>query len=817
MRQKRQSLLDMAPRSSHNVSDRAQDGRVPQHLDLRSKVNKKPHLNNAQTNAQTNVRFHQTPPSSGMRSQVSRSSDEVDGSLHRDQNSERQASKSASPRFWKAKKDAMQQPEATPPAVSYPSEHQQYDPDKPLLDLFVIARTVWAKKWLIVILGCLGAVLGVLIALSTPHKYYADSRLILDPRGVQVTDTINNNNTASSQVLLAVVDSQMQVARSTPVLERVVEKLRLDEDGEFNGQDGSGLLSKIKDLFSGASSSRDPFQNSVDYLRKNMGVSRDPDTFLVYIGVATKNAEKSALVANTIVDEYLIEYSGQQSGIFAKTSTSIDIRLEELRLRLDEAEKSVVDYRAQNDIIDVGGGVINQKEMLALSNELAKVRSDQIAKSVLAEELKKTDINQIVSGSFPKAALSTTLSALREQYSTDRAKSDSLAVGLGPRHPKYIAAVASVDAVEAEIKNELRRIVQTAQNDVARAQNSEKQLASKLAVLKTRASDQSVENVGLRELERKADAIRQIYESLLRRARETTERGNLETSVIQVIAKAEPPKLPSTTSRKTTVIIFGLLGGILGLFIAVMFGAIESLKSNFSPRSTERSEGRYQDDQYLESDKYRASDQPNASSDDNYNNNWHENPNDLDEMHGRNQQFVSPHYPSQSSATAYSLQEQSHGQHQAPLQQQPHEQQLPQHQQPMPIQSTPATPITAPVMQPLPWQQTTPYPAQNHFAAMGHTNSQMQWAPPTMPQYQQPIQESHSPSQSVQNEPVLVPVAQVQASKLPGDFVENTPVPTTNIKPEQVDNSADVQRLRSDVQRLRSELETWANVRSRHG
>lgn len=812
MRQKRQSLLDMAPRSSHNVNDQAQGDRVPQHRAVRSKVSKKVQLNNAQTNAE----FHQTPPSSGVRSQVSRSSDQVDGTLHRDQNSERQASKFASPHFWKTKNDAMQQPESTPPGVSNPSNHQQYDPDKPLLDLFIIARTVWAKKWLIVILGCLGAVLGVLTALSTPHKYYTDSRLILDPRGVQVTDTINNNNTASSQVLLAVVDSQMQVARSTPVLERVVEKLRLDEDGEFNGQDGSGLLSKIKDLFSDASSSRDPFQNSVDYLRKNMGVSRDPDTFLVYIGVATKNAEKSALVANTIVDEYLIEYSGQQSGIFAKTSTSIDIRLEELRLRLDEAEKSIVDYRAQNDIIDVGGGVINQKEMLALSNELAKVRSDQIAKSVLAEELKKTDINQIVSGSFPKAALSTTLSALREQYSTDKAKSDSLAVGLGPRHPKYIAAVASVDAVEAEIKNELRRIVQTAQNDVARAQNSEKQLASKLAVLKTRASDQSVENVGLRELERKADAIRQIYESLLRRARETTERGNLETSVIQVIAKAEPPKLPSTTSRKTTVIIFGLLGGILGLFIAAMFGAIESLKSNFSPRSMERSEDQYQDDQYLEPDKYRASDQPNASSDDNYNNNWHENRNDLDEMHARNQQFVSPHYQGQSSEMAYSLPEQSPKHQYAPSQQQP-QQQEPQRQEHLPVQPTTMAPVTTPLIQPLPWQQTNPYPEQNHFTAMGHTNSQMQWASPAIPQYQQPIQESHSPIQMVQNEPVLVPKVQVQTSNLPDSFVENTPAPMTNVEPEQMDNSADVQRLKSDVQRLRSELETWANARSRHG
>lgn len=774
MRQKRQSLLDLASASPQHRGYRKVRSNAQNKVKIRSKVRatRPNHSENIANSGMNNGLVDRNVHNHSSRS----------ARIEDDLRSTDQRHKTGKFGFF-TRKDQANSPEKlaqSTPVDRVPEYNNSYeiDPDKPLLDLFIIVKHIWLKKWLIIVLGLIGAALGVFVALSTPHKYYADSRLILDPRDVQVTDTVNNNNQASSQVLLAVVDSQMQVARSTSVLERVVEKLRLDQDPEFNGDNNSGILSKIKSVLSSSSNSKDPYENAVAYLQKNMGLARDPETFLVYIGASTNNAEKSALVANTIVEEYLVEYSKQQSGIFSKTSNSIEIRLEELRKKLDAAEKAIVDYRSENDIIDVGGGVINEKEMLALSNELAKVRADQVAKSVIANELRNADVNGVISGSFPEAALSTTLAELRKQYTEAKSKSDSLAVGLGPRHPQYIAAKASADAVAVEIKNELTRIISSTQNDVLRARDSESQLAEKLAVLKTRASSQSTENVGLRELERKAEAIRQIYESLLRRARETTERGNLETSVIQVIAKADPPQQPSTTSRKTTVLLFGILGGMLGLAIAFILGSIESLKQHSVERRT-AGEASHKQQRSFEDNRERRINRVDLEE--------HGLANTVQDYNRESSQIEPAHdFRAQMTNSTHGHDSNSH----TPLPQQ----NLSPHQPVYPPQFNPV------VMAP-------PYAAQS-VMPNGYPMPQAQWQSPNIPYGYAP--QMHAQSQQVHQAQANPQVFDPNNSANPVQSEQNV----ASVSTQQNEDRDKVMRLKSDVQRLRAELESWAQSRN---
>lgn len=471
---------------------------------------------------------------------------------------------------------------------SYSSDEQQkyyHDPDKPLLDFVAIIMSVWRRKFLIVALAFIGGIIGVLVALSTPHTYYAESEIFLDPRELRLTDTDLSNNPVSSDLLLALVDTQMRVATSTTVLQNTIDELGLASDPEFNGK-SSGFGKGLVELFSSSSSdSPDINKRVLEQLRKSIGVGRDPKTLVVSLGVSTRSAEKSALIANSIVEQFLREFSLQKSGFFNQTSSSIQERIDILRTRLDGAENAIVKYRSANDIIDVGGGVINQKEMLSLSDSLTKIRSDQIAKSILAEELSKVDVNAVISGSFPQAALTNTLSDQRKQYSVAKSTSDSLAVGLGPRHPKLVAAQASVKALETDIRDELRRIIAAAQRDAKRTQQSEAELSSQLAVLKSRSSDLSVENIELEDLMRKANSLRSLYEQLLKSSSETAVQGELSSSKIQVISRAESPDVPSSTSRKITVILFAFIGGMLGLTYAMIIGAWTGIQQNYTSRS----------------------------------------------------------------------------------------------------------------------------------------------------------------------------------------------------------------------------------------
>ena len=464
-----------------------------------------------------------------------------------------------------------------------PAAGRYEDGSRPLLDASILIAAVWRFRRIIAVCAFLGAVIGVLMALSTPHKYYAESRLFVDPREIRVTEDDIRNQQLSTEAMLAITDSQLQILSSTSVLEKVIEDLGLDRDPEFNGSMSSGGisggLSVLRQIISGSGGGSENEQKALNNLREALSVARDTRTFIIIVGVSTRDPEKSALIANQIVETYLDSEGQAQSNLLERTSESIDTRLNSLRADLDAAERAVERYKAENGLVGVGGEFIDDKVILALSDQLANARAMKVGIRVKADNLAKVKIDDVLSGAFPEELLSTNLSELRKQYTQTKSNAEALATRLGPRHPQYIAAMQSLETITREISAELRRIVASSQTELQRAVETEQELASQMAVAKSRAIDQSVELVTLRELERKANATRGIYEAFLTRSRETSERSNLSTRNVRVISPAEAPLVPMGPSRKI-IVVAGMLAGFLGgVGLALLVGAIESIRA----------------------------------------------------------------------------------------------------------------------------------------------------------------------------------------------------------------------------------------------
>ena len=465
-----------------------------------------------------------------------------------------------------------------------PSSSGQFEDEaRPLLDPSILVAAVWRHRNRIGMATVAGAVLGVVMALSTPHKYYAESRLFVDPREVRVTEDDIRNQQLSTEAMLAITDSQLQILSSTSVLEKVVTDLGLDRDPEFNGSMSSGSigagLSLIRDLFTGKSGASEIEQKALNNLRDAVSVGRDAKTFVIILGVDTRDPEKSALIANKIVETYLDSEGRAQSSLLERTSESIDTRINSLRADLDAAEREVERFKAENGLVGVAGQYIDDKVILALSDQLANARAMKVGIRVKADNLARVKIGDVLSGAFPEELLSSNLTELRKQYTQTKSNAESLATRLGPRHPQYIAAMSSLETITKEISAELRRIVASSQTELQRAVETEQELASQMAVAKSRAMDQSVEFVTLRELERKANATRGIYEAFLTRSRETSERSNLTTRNVRVISPAEAPMQPMGPSRKLIAIAGMAAGFFAGLGLATLAGAVQSIRA----------------------------------------------------------------------------------------------------------------------------------------------------------------------------------------------------------------------------------------------
>jgi uncharacterized protein involved in exopolysaccharide biosynthesis len=459
---------------------------------------------------------------------------------------------------------------------------------RPLIDPIKIVGGIVKSRNIILATTVAGALLGVALALSTPKKFESVAELLVDPRDIKIVDREVTQGGLPSDATLAIVENQVRVLTSGSVLEKVVDKLNLAADPEFNGQaEGFGirsLISEVRSIFSRDEGGGDVRRAlAIRNLGQALEVERGGKTFVVSIGAITQDAQKSALIANTLTDTFLQSYGDIQSVTAGRASDELTSRLAELQSGVEEAERKVEAFKAEKDLIDAQGRLISDDEMVKLNEQLSIARARTIELNARAASARGLDLDAVVGGELPEQISSPVMAELRSQYAVSKQEVERLSVRLGPRHPERLAAEAQLSGARDSLTSELRRIVSSIQVDLRRAVQLEQDLASRLAQLKVRQGAVSEDLVTVRELEREAAAKRAVYESFLLRARETNEQRGMNTANMSVISVAQPALEPLGPSRSMTVIFSTILGFMAGIGIGGARGAVDSLRGGSTP------------------------------------------------------------------------------------------------------------------------------------------------------------------------------------------------------------------------------------------
>ncbi|MBB3936459.1 GumC family protein [Aureimonas phyllosphaerae] len=452
------------------------------------------------------------------------------------------------------------------------------------LDPAYLAASVWRVKRKILLAGVLGAAVAGAFALSQPKQYTATAQIVLDPRELnlvqnELTPTANGLNTDAA---LALVEGQISVMTSNSVLLRVVREANLTADTEFNGLRETwlgGLSATLSALMSddpvAAADTRE--LRTVTNLWRHISAVRNANSFVINVSVTSEDADKAARLANLTTQTFIAEQGRAQSDLARRATEALSSRLAELRARVVEAEDAAEAYKAQNQLVGVGGRLIDDDYITRVNNQLADVRSQITSLNVRARSLREASVEDIAAGSFPEGLNSESLLRLRQVYSEAAQNQAILASRLGPRHPQRIAADQALATARRAIETELSRIVASAQTELARAQATERDLTGQIDTLRSRQIETSGAFVRLRELEREVDASRAVYEAYLLRARQTSEQERLNTTNVRVISDATVPFQPSSLSRKI-VVILGFVGGIgLGIALALLVAMVRAI------------------------------------------------------------------------------------------------------------------------------------------------------------------------------------------------------------------------------------------------
>ena len=413
------------------------------------------------------------------------------------------------------------------------------------------------------IFGCavVCALLGFAASKLLAPRYVAVAQIYIDPGNLPGAGQDAPAPGQDSNGFINYVESQGLIITSRAVLERVVANEKLDADPDFIG------ASPFPAFLGAPPGAPERAAAAAAALATRIQVKRPERTFVMDLSVSDRDPDKAAELANATARAFIEVSSSWQSDASRQTEASLAGRLEALRKRVIDAEKKVEDFKAANGLVGTRDLLVTEQQLKDMTAQMMIARTKAAEARSRLDQIENAHRRGGDVAAIASQITSASLAALRSQQALARQRLADLTGELGPRHPLVIDAKARVSAADAAVDAELTRFGQSQRIEYESAKQLEASLSRQLDELKTQSNANGQSSVGLRDLEREAEAARGVYELFVTRSRESGEIQQVEPTRSRIISLATAPKSRAFPPSGALMTAAGLLLG-LGLGVA---------------------------------------------------------------------------------------------------------------------------------------------------------------------------------------------------------------------------------------------------------
>ena len=433
---------------------------------------------------------------------------------------------------------------------------------------------------IIVVVTLIGIGLGVVYLINTPPSYTVTTDLIIDTRKFNLLPVQQQAVMGDFPLDDAAVDSQIELLKSKNIALSVVKNLHLMQDPEFTVH-SSGLMGAIfgfifdpiVSLISARTGSSEPIseteltQQAIGALRGGLSVKRVGFTYVIQIGFQSTNPDLATRIANGVADAYILDQMEAKYQATQRASSWLQDRIRELREQASAAERAVVKFKTQNNIVTTGGGekggrLISEQQVAELSSQLiiaralsdeARARLDRI-EVVLNTDSRDAPVDATVADSLKNEVVTK----LRSQYLELARREADWTARFGTGHLAVVNVHNQMREIQNSIRSELQRIAETYKSDYQIAKQREEGVQKELsqAILRSQQTDQA--QIALRELESNAQTYRSLYDNFLQRYMESVQQQSFPITEARVISEASRPMGKSSPSTRKVLALSGL-------------------------------------------------------------------------------------------------------------------------------------------------------------------------------------------------------------------------------------------------------------------
>ena len=378
------------------------------------------------------------------------------------------------------------------------------------------------------------------------------------------------------------METQVELLRSDEVALRVINKLNLSEDPRFIGGESRSLLRSL--LYRVAPGyfpespalSEDERQSlALGQFDKSLSVSRIGVTYAIEIEFESGYPDLAAEVANAVAEVYIELQRTTEYDAARRASDWLEKRIPEVRAKSEDAQKAVVEYKREHNIVETGGGrSIDDQRLTDMNDKLNAARDETLNAKARIDQfsaVRGTDVPRAAaSGSNAGSAETDLLDKLRSQYLDVVSKEAESSPKLGPNNPAIVSLRNQKAQLHLEMTEEIQRLKDASESDYAAAQVRESSLKKEFdaEVLHNQQTNQA--QVKLRELESSAQAYQDLYNTFIARYNASLQQIASPIAEASIITPASP--LIQRDYKKTyqAAALFPALALALGLGIALL-------------------------------------------------------------------------------------------------------------------------------------------------------------------------------------------------------------------------------------------------------
>jgi uncharacterized protein involved in exopolysaccharide biosynthesis len=406
--------------------------------------------------------------------------------------------------------------------------------------------TVVRKRWKI-IAGC--AVVGAALAAVKVHLdvpiYRASARVIIE-REQQI---VNFQQTPSYEWDFGeFFQSQVQIIRSRPVMQRVMDTLSL------------------KDRHPGLAAADDP----AGLLLGKVSVEPIRNTRLVAIGVEDPDPALAAEMANALASSYQTQNLELKLGAARDALTWLANQVRDLKAKVNESELALQQYREQNGLVSLEEKQnLTVKKLGEFNSNYIEAKAKRLEMETRLAELRKAARSPEALESTPMVASNPVVQKYKAQLVDLEVQRSRLLKVYKDKHPEVVKVQSQIDEVTRRFREEIDRVAQGIESEYNVLKAREAAMLGAVDQYRHEAQSLSKKEIQYGILKREADSNQQLYEVLLKRLKETSLTQGLDTNNVRIVESAVVPQVPVRPRKARTLAAAVVVS--LGLGVALAF------------------------------------------------------------------------------------------------------------------------------------------------------------------------------------------------------------------------------------------------------